>query len=277
MHRHVAGRVCPRHAPFHMSPWPFIAPSSLRKAGRAPAAVTLPCLTALVANLRADTVLIATDTPGQLEALPAARLQPLAQELRQRLTENVALESRHIEEQRSLLLKCSFLDPRFRAMHFCTQSDKEATIQALYEEAARIPGFAHELEEENSDHGQPVSARDMFLQAMQGDKPVQNAKQRRKALREQLATYGHGANLALDTEPLHFWQEHADALKFLVPLARRYGAVPATTADAERVFSMAKHYFTDSRLSSDSVDKVMQISLNLPEQGLWQDGDIHSH
>ena len=79
-------------------------------------------------------------------------------------------KAKHFKDSHLLvLLKCSFLGPCFRAMRFCPQAEKEATTQSLYEEAARIPAFQKDLQEngpEDGDAPQAVSGRDVFLAAM---------------------------------------------------------------------------------------------------------------
>ena len=98
----------------------------------------------------------------------------------------------------------------FQSHALLPAAEKEATTQSLYEEAARIPAFQKDLQEngpEDGDAPQAVSGRDVFLAAMNAKRPVQNARQRRQVLREQIAAYGRGPDLPLDAEPPKFWRE----------------------------------------------------------------------
>ena len=142
-------------------------------------------------------------------------------------------------------------------------------------EAARLQQITEPVRDApDSPAPRPRCPKDSFMAAMAAmecrtGEALDPARQKRRLLKEQLAAYGHALNIDVSADPLKYWQDHRENFSYLLPLARRYGAIPSSTADAERLFSMAKHFLADNRHSSESIDKQMRLSLNLPDVGLW--------
>ena len=65
--------------------------------------------------------------------------------------------------------------------------------------------------------------------------------------------------------PLEWWNQNKNDFKSLSILARKFLAVPATSAPSERVFSGASLVITDCRnhLSSEMAGQLLYVSKNI--------------
>ena len=59
-------------------------------------------------------------------------------------------------------------------------------------------------------------------------------------LNSELADYRTVPQLPLEADPLSFWRENESRFPNIAKLARKYLAIPASSAPSERVFSYAK-------------------------------------
>ena len=80
----------------------------------------------------------------------------------------------------------------------------------------------------------------------------------------------HGSTVPKNTCPLAWWRDHKADFPDLLPLVFRYLAVPASTADAEQTFSLARHLMSFSRLHGDYVCGTMELACNHSDLGLFQ-------
>ena len=249
---------------------PFQLCTNLLQGGAACASVVLPCFKALESQLQAaEPVYVQADTAPTLKPLQEEHLHTLARALRDRLHSQLAKENQHLEWQRPVLLKCTLLDPRFRLRNGTVQ-EREGTVSALYDEGARL--LSAERPEE-APIAQAVSPRRQmkrsFLAMMDGEPTVDAAdesslrRQERQALKRQLSSYMHGANIEKDADPLEWWREHRHEFHHMLPLVKKYLAVPASTADAERIFSLAKAFLADNRQRAEAMSDALELSLGL--------------
>ncbi len=67
-----------------------------------------------------------------------------------------------------------------------------------------------------------------------------------------------------DSKPLLYWKDHRSEFPLLCQLARRYLAVPASSAPVERLFSIAGKTFSKerSRLTDERFEQLMFIKCN---------------
>ena len=71
--------------------------------------------------------------------------------------------------------------------------------------------------------------------------------------------------IKLDEDPLQWWRKRAILYSSLVPLAKKYMSIPATSVASERLFSTAGDVVTASRslLSPEHVDQILFIKKNV--------------
>ena len=75
---------------------------------------------------------------SDLQRLQEDDLDPLSKSLLSRLQEVVKTELKHILSFKEILLRASFLDPRFRYMRFCKRDEKEEALTSVLEEACKV-------------------------------------------------------------------------------------------------------------------------------------------
>ena len=230
--------------------------------------VTLPAMHALRLQFEEKEPVFVCIEAGKYLKLAEAQLDPTSRKLRNRLREILAEESRHLVAYKDLLLKASCLDPRFRHLKFVENSDKESTIRSLAAEAYEL---AKETSNADAAAPAPEEAQVVDLAHVQAfrlamfDGPAR-AGQAQQSLKHQvkaeLNSYLQEPQAPANAVPEEWWKSRERELCHLAPLARRYLAGPATTADCERLFSLAKHLLTEDRLGV-SVNTALQLSQNL--------------
>ena len=81
-----------------------------------------------------------------------------------------------------------------------------------------------------------------------------------------------------ETEPLQWWAECVaegakmpDAIRFMIPLARKYLAVPGANGSIERVWSSGRRVLVFNRqsLSSAHVHMLLTLKHNMEGLGMW--------
>jgi len=80
----------------------------------------------------------------------------------------------------------------------------------------------------------------------------------------ELASYLATQQPPAATRPLEWWRENAHQYPTLATLARQYLAVPASTAEVERLFSQAGLQMTDrrNRMAADLLEDLLIIKVN---------------
>ena len=73
--------------------------------------------------------------------------------------------------------------------------------------------------------------------------------------------YRNEPNLAEDKDALDWWRTRKEDYPTLVRLARKYLCVPATSTQAERVFSWMGHLLNKRRLNLSGESVTMQLFL----------------
>ncbi|XP_012567181.1 uncharacterized protein LOC105851034 [Hydra vulgaris] len=68
-----------------------------------------------------------------------------------------------------------------------------------------------------------------------------------------------------NTDIIKWWEAHAKRIPLLFQVARKYLAIPLTSASSERVFSAAGSVVTDSRLklNPQNVGKIVYLHTNI--------------
>ena len=86
----------------------------------------------------------------------------------------------------------------------------------------------------------------------------------------QIEEYRKEPDLKIKQNPLEWWRLKQQRYPVLCSLAKKYLAIEATSAAAERVFSQTNRITTNdrNRLTPGSVEKIMYVKCNLK---WWQD------
>jgi len=73
-----------------------------------------------------------------------------------------------------------------------------------------------------------------------------------------------------NSDILKWWEAHAKMIPLLSQVARKYLAIPLTSASSERVFSAAGNVVTDARTKLDpkNVDKIVYLKTNMEKMDL---------
>lgn len=85
-----------------------------------------------------------------------------------------------------------------------------------------------------------------------------------RAVRRQLAIFVSESQQSYDTDPLQWWKRNELRFKSLSTAARKYLAIPATSAPSERVFSVAGNICNRRRasLSPENLDALVFLNAN---------------
>jgi len=163
-------------------------------------------------------------------------------------------------ERERFYLICTLLDPRLKAMTFwgvddvlrdralvCLTTEYDANWappsvpDVVPQQAAPIAGL-HELASNNYD----VGSFSGFMQHLQHIQPASVVPEVGALIAHEVAAYMAGAVEPMTTDVLHWWAK-VGRTKFpnLAKLARQYLGCPASSASAERVFSLAGRVFGD--------------------------------
>ena len=181
-------------------------------------------------------------------------------------------------EVKNLINKACLLDPRFKALSFLPQTDKNSIISMVEEEAQKIVPT-------NSSAG---TAEDDTILA---DPPAKKSKQQKRGLmslledvitsdttlplskKAEIEKEMHNY-LCIDTtpgkseksgNPLNWWRDNEKYFPLLAQMARKYLCVPATSVPSERAFSIAGHVVNEKRscLLPENVNILVFLAANL--------------
>ena len=69
-----------------------------------------------------------------------------------------------------------------------------------------------------------------------------------------------------EQSPGAYWKSNESRFPYLTTIFKRFGTAPATSAEVERLFSLAGNIVTDlrKRLSNESLEKLLFLNANLP-------------
>ena len=165
----------------------------------------------------------------------------------------------------SVLSKCSVLDPRFRKLKFIHDIDlREQVFQGLLQEMKDL--VTHQLPTDGPDTcdglSSPLKTRKLGLCYEESDDDEMEDCTVEDKMKAELDMYMKEKVLGQEFDPLDWWR--ANKLKYptLVLLVRKYLCIPASSTQAERVFSKLGLLLNKKRLcmSTSNVDKVLFVS-----------------
>ncbi|XP_050958508.1 E3 SUMO-protein ligase ZBED1-like [Labeo rohita] len=195
------------------------------------------------------------------------------------------LSKRYMDQQKETMYVCSALDPRFKALPFLPDDEREEIylritaearrIQELFQEEAKvIPGEEDNHVEDKDDipaSPPPKKKKDLccladLLGSTYSAGPAVRHRTTQAQAEEEMSRYKEAPPLSLaEGSPLSWWKEHQNEYPLMSRLAKVYLCIPGTSVSSERVFSTAGDIVTAQRsvLSSKHVDQLLFLNKNL--------------
>ena len=166
----------------------------------------------------------------------------------------------------------AILDPRYRQLNFLAGADAGKCRDVLTA-AFRIL----ELETKGDSPIQPSALK----KRKRGRDDEENAEfnfnidddsPSKGAITNEVQRYTALPNEPKDTDILSWWRSHSQTFPLLSQLARRYLAIPASSASSERLFSRMKLVATDARqnLKPDTLCMLLFIEAHHNDNEHWQ-------
>ncbi|CAG8810944.1 1518_t:CDS:2, partial [Cetraspora pellucida] len=176
------------------------------------------------------------------------------------ILEELARQLRYFIGQNSMC--CSFLNPHFKKLNFCTSALWHTTIQNMrqqFNELCLIQTFNNNLTSTNDNNPSLTSlyqCKKTKISAFFMHLHTENSN----VEPDEFDRYCELPSIALDEKscPLEWWCKHNIFFPTMAILARRYLAVPASSIPSERLFSDAKNHIMDkhNRLDPDFLNKL---------------------
>ena len=133
----------------------------------------------------------------------------------------------------------TFLDPRCKSLNFASESQITKTITLLrkiYEEAKQ--GLGTIQQQQSSSHSPGNSLlKNIF------------SNHNRRERRDEVEEYVMIEEIGYSTCPFKWWASQESHFPILSQLAKKYLAIPATSASSERLFSDAGNVMTVRRIN----------------------------
>ena len=163
-----------------------------------------------------------------------------------------------------VLFLCSALDPRFKRLKFIDGKNKvkerEDVFRKVLVEMRKVAVEQNEVEPTStSEQGPSSKKRKLGLQYDESEDEDDEVETDRDPVKEELELYRKEPVLEQDSCPLSWWKERKHQYPTLIKLVQKYFCIPASSTQAERVFSKLGLIMTKRRLclSSSHVDKML--------------------
>ena len=249
----------------------------------------IPTLTAYDRNILTDMLRIlepfeeATDCTQRQNCVSASFVIPCVRGLRFHLQQaqsnynNVlvsgllkSLEKRlHTYEKNHVYQLAAILDPSFK-LDWCNSEDERVAMKstlakqafALNRTAAPLPLSV------TTGASSPVKKRKKLFSFMQHSSPLlsecHGGRQINDVINTEIQTYLNEPCLSDDSDAMAYWKGHEDMFSHIAKVAKRYLAVPASSASVERAFSIAGKIFRPDRcrMSDANFETLMFIKCN---------------
>ena len=184
--------------------------------------------------------------PGYMEDLKTE----IFEEFKTRCTDNLNV---------NVLMKCSALDPRFKSLKFMKNKtgEREKVFDKILKELAEVKAVSKDIS--TVDKCSSPKKRKLGLLYNESDDEEEDEDNNIDLLKIELENYRKEPKLDEDSDAIEWWKVRRFQYPTLIQLVRKYLCIPATSTQAERVFSKLGLTLTKQRLcmSSSNVDKVL--------------------
>ena len=184
--------------------------------------------------------------PGYMEDLKTE----IFQDFKTRCTDNLNVD---------ILMKCSALDPRFKSLKFMKNKtgEREKVFDKILKEMVAVKVVSKDTS--TDDKCSSPKKRKLGLLYNESDDEEEDEDKNIDLLKIELENYRKEPKLDEDIDAIEWWKARRFQYPTLIQLVRKYLCIPATSTQAERVFSKLGLTLTKQRLcmSSSNVDKVL--------------------
>lgn len=165
--------------------------------------------------------------------------------------------SKYEEGDEALLIKCTFVDPRFKNtfMSDTTKSKVRELIKTEIIQMYNSPSNQHE-------NFEPPKKKKKGLSLLFEQEDTIISKDPRDIVQDEIEKYLYIPKLGMDDNPLKWWKENQGSFPNLVKLAKKYLAVQGSSVPCERVFSTGGNVISKRRCSLLPKNAEMQIFLH---------------
>ncbi|XDV36514.1 hypothetical protein PO909_006275 [Leuciscus waleckii] len=201
---------------------------------------------------------------------PAPSDPVMVKEMKSAVHQDLQKRYTGIKEQ---LYLASALDPRFKALPFLTDDEREEVFAQLTDNTKTLqsgPINAETNEAEAAEDSGPPSKKKRDSCALadllrQTYTPEADSIKTRDDAVDEVMKYKEVKPVPLSTNPLSWWKEHEVEFPLLSCQAKRYLCIPGSSVPAERVFSTAGDIVTAQRsaLTPEHVDQLLFLNKNL--------------
>jgi hypothetical protein len=164
---------------------------------------------------------------------------------------------------------CSFLDPRFKKLNFCTSALRREMVQNMRQQFDELQSINNDDAINNNDPTSDNETTNVLHKRKKSKMSTFFAHLRTQNFgveRDEFDRYCEIPEISLDEGcPLDWWCQHKALYPTLAILARRYLAVPASSVLSERLFSNAGNHVTDkrNRLDPDLLNQLVFLKKNI--------------
>ncbi|XDV53650.1 hypothetical protein PO909_022097 [Leuciscus waleckii] len=189
------------------------------------------------------------------------------------------LSTRYVNKK-DMLYVASAIDPRFKALPFLNEEERDRTFSRLQTEAVceqddaadEVDGVEEEVEPQPpapKQFKQSSALESLLGEAYRPQQEVGPQKTKAAEAEDEIKRYRARRPAGLQDNPLIWWRENEKEYPLLARMAKRYLCVPGTSVTSERVFSTAGDIITAKRscLTPGHVNELLllQKNLSIPE------------
>ncbi|XP_051970208.1 E3 SUMO-protein ligase ZBED1-like [Xyrauchen texanus] len=182
-----------------------------------------------------------------------------------------------------MLYIASAIDPRFKALPFLNEEERDKTFSRLQTEAVcgmeedpcnqddaadEVDGVEEEVEPQPpapKQFKQSSALESLLGEAYRPQQEVGPQKTKAAEAEDEIKRYRERRPAGLQDNPLIWWRENEKEYPLLACMAKRYLCVPGTSVTSERVFSTAGDIITAKRscLTPGHVNELLFLQKNL--------------
>lgn len=187
--------------------------------------------------------------------------------------------------EKSVAVKASALDPRYKFLNFIDSSTTRTEIYQALKEELRDIVVALNAESgpmqassgsDRSNEGDAAEGADLPFMAQYAGRrpadvqdeveprPLSDVQSQIRMAEAQWEMFQQVDPLACNRNPLTWWKKHSGRYAMLMPLVQKYMCIPSTSALAESIFSTTGHVCNKKRsaITSEHLNQIVTLNRN---------------